>query len=652
MTNTTSPNDTFIQRLTAIVEANLSNEGFDCAELAREAQMSRITLNRKLRSLGKRNTSQFIRDIRLRKAKEMLVDGSLTSSEVAYSVGFGSPSYFSKCFRESFGYPPGEVKKMIISEEAGDIRASSEGIMSWISSGDRKLTLRKVSLGLLLVISITIMVVILGHHASRYTSKDLSIVVMPFRDMRDNPGNQYFADGIMEDILNNLYHISDLRVISRTTSEHFRDSDLTIKEIAKHVGARYVMEGSIRQDGEFVRISIQLIDSQHEQHLWSENYDRKLTNLLGIQGEIALRVANKLNVVITESEVRQIKDILTSDPDAYDSYMRGRFLLHRSINEQRTDIDREGLQTSIRYFENAITSDPEFTEAYAGLAQAWFDLSAYGWLPYKDGFSKAKEFSLKAIEIDPDCAEAHTVLGAFHAWGDRKFEEARSELKIALILKPDYPVANQYYAQVLMITGPLEDARIFLDRALEMEPHFWILHNLNAYVYYFEGKHSEAIKACMTARDLHEGYISNEWLFFLNYAKLGEGENATETLQRIISNYSDAGINVENEIAEAFRQSGIDGLFQWMIETNLNAPLPIVGLNGVPFFISWWYAILGEKEKSISWLEQTMKAKRIPNFYVNLITTNPDFDILRGDPRFKAVVEKAGLSPYNTRAPR
>lgn len=652
MTDPLSADQQFIQKLKTIVEANLSREEFDVEELAREAGISRSTIHKKLKHLKKQNASQFIREIRLKKALEMLQHNLGTASEVAYKVGFGSPAYFTKCFRDYYGYTPGEVKNMIIPGEAEGHTTDAEETKSEGGKLAINRSSHKFYILLLVVAAVIAALVFFFFNSGNLKSREQSIVVLPFKNFSGNPDNQYFADGIMEDILNSLYHISDLRVISRTTSEHFRATDLTALEIARRVNARNVLEGSVRQEGDVVRISVQLIDAQRDQHIWSENFDRKLANLLGVQSEIALRVANKLNAVISDSEIRQIEDLPTAKPEAYDSYMRGRFLLHRSINDQRTDMDREGLLGSIQYFEKAVASDPEFTEAYAGLAQAWFDLSAYGWFPTTQGFGKAMEYSLTAIGLDPDCAEAHTVLGAYHGWGDRQFEEARRELRIALELKPDYPIANQYYAQLLMIVGPIEETRIFLDRALKLEPHFWILHNLNAYVYYFEGKHREAIQACQTARDLHQGYLFNDWLFFLNYAKLGEAEKATGALQSIVHNYTDGGAAVEEEIAVASRESGIEGLFTWMIETNVSKPIPVSGLSGHPFFISWWYAILGDRENSIYWLERNMEQKSKRHAYFNLIVSNPDFDIVRGDPRFKAIVDKIGLTPYNNRPAR
>lgn len=650
MTESRSADQQFIRTLRTITEANLSRDDFDVEELAQKAHLSRSAIHRRLRSVGVRNASQFIREIRLQKAREMLRDGLITASEVAYKVGFGSPAYFSKCFHEYFGYPPGEAKRMVMPEESGSSVTDTEIIQ--VSEKEPRVMRPSRKMYIIIPAAMAVIaVLLLLFNSAHFRTDDRSIIVLPFTNLSSNPDNQYFADGIMEDILNNLYHVSDLRVISRTTSEYFRDAEFTTEDIARQVGARNVLEGSVRQEGEMVRISVQLIDARHDQHLWSENFDRRLTNVLGVQGEIALQVAKQLNAVISDRETMMIEALPTNNPDAYDYYMRGRFLLHRSIDEQRTDMDREGLLGSIQYFERALASDSGFTLAYAGLAQAWFDLSAWGWFPIKDGFAKAREYSLKAIDLDPDCAEAHTVLGAYHGWGDRQFEEARKELVKAVTLKPDYPIANQYYAQLLMIVGPIEETRIFLDRALSLEPHFWVLQNLNAYVYYFEGKHTEAIKACQAARDLHDGYLFNEWLFFLNYAKLGEGEKATAALQGIVRNYTDAGDSVEEEIAAAYRRSGIEGLFSWMVETNLSKPLPVFGLSGIPFFTSWWYAILGDEENSIYWLETNLTLERKRHAFFDLIVSNPDFDILRDNARFKAVVDKIGLTPYNNRPP-
>jgi tetratricopeptide (TPR) repeat protein len=305
--------------------------------------------------------------------------------------------------------------------------------------------------------------------------------------------------------------------------------------------------------------------------------------------------------------------------------------------------------SSIQYFEKAIAADKNFAEAYAGLADAWFNLSAWGWYkPYNEGILKAKEFSMKALEINPDCAVAHAIKGGYLNWPERRWEEGRKELLISLQLNPNYPTAHQWYAQLLMITGPIEEARIHMDHVLELEPYFWVVHNLSAWIYYFEEKHDKAIEACRIAQELKSDYILTNWLFFLNYAKLGEGEKAAAELQTI-ARISSSDNRFADEIMTAYRNSGINGLFTWLIYLNLNKPVPAIGMSGEPFFIAWWYAILGNREESLYWLEKVMESEVRNYIFFNLITTNPDFDILRNDPRFLKIIDEIELTPYNTR---
>ncbi|MRR18717.1 helix-turn-helix domain-containing protein [bacterium] len=652
MTESHLTDQLFIARLKEIVLANISKEDFDVEELAREAHLSRSAIHRRLEYLGKRNASHFIREVRLEKAREMLRDGFVTASEVAYKVGFGSPAYFSKCFHEFYGYPPGEEKRRSGLEKPDQQDVISVGTekrrpySAWVRSKRN----RVIALSAFAVLVATILLVLTISQPGK--AEDMSIVVLPFKNLSGDPDNQYFADGIAEDILNSLFQVSKLRVISRTTAEHFRDTDLTAGEISKQLNARNVLEGSVRRQDDNVRVTVQLIDGKKEQHLWSENYDRKLTDMLGLQGEIAWQVAGKLNTIITDSEASLLREVPTVNPVAWDYYLRARFLLHQANDIQRYDISREGLMSSLKYYEMAIAADSGFAEAYAGLANAWYNLCAWGWYrPYQDGIARARENFTRALELDPDCAEAHAVKGVWLAYPERKFAESEAELLKALELNPNYPTAHQWYAQLLMITGPIEEARIHVDRAVELEPYFWVVHNLSAWIYYFEEDYEKGIKACIAARDLNPDFTDNNWLFVLHYVRLGEGEKAAMALRDLFKDHpsmSDLG----DEVMAAYNKSGIEGIFAWLIDVNMNRPLPVDGMTGHPFFIAWWYAIIGNREESVKWFEKTVEMSSIPRHYFNLIATNPDFDILRGDPRFTAVIEKAGLTAYNTRPPK
>jgi tetratricopeptide (TPR) repeat protein len=174
-----------------------------------------------------------------------------------------------------------------------------------------------------------------------------------------------------------------------------------------------------------------------------------------------------------------------------------------------------------------------------------------------------------------------------------------------------------------------------------------VIHNLNAWIYYFEGKYNKGIEACVRARELNPGFTENNWLFFLNYAKMGEGEKAAAELQTIVRK-NHVSSQYADEIPKAYKKSGIPGLFVWLIELNMKRPVAAEGLTGESFYIAWWYAILGDREHAVYWLGKNIE-KNKGTIYFSLIATNPDFDILRSDPRFLAIIEQIGFSRYNTR---
>ena len=305
MTRSAAGDRELIKRLTEIVHANLGNEQFGVEAFAGKAGLSRSYLHRRLNAIGHKSISNFIRTVRLERALSLLQEGESPVSEIAYRVGFGSPTYFNHCFHEHFGFPPGEVKKrgLIITEQvSGPDNLNVHAGQPRHKASHKKLII--ISSGVLALVLISFLfrgVLISEIHSEKGSTAEKSILVLPFKNFTGNPANQYFADGMTEEILNSLFQISDLRVISRTTSDHFRETDLTASGIAGEVNARHVLEGSIRQEGDKMRISIQLIDAYRDLHIWSGNFDRELKNILGTQGEIAMQVAKILDGVINEN---------------------------------------------------------------------------------------------------------------------------------------------------------------------------------------------------------------------------------------------------------------------------------------------------------------------------------------------------------------
>lgn len=661
MNSINSIDEAFLRKLHEVVEEHISNDSFGADDLAKYAGISRSHIHRRLKTVTNQSISHFIRNIRLKKAMEMLRQTDLSISEIAYNVGFASPAYFNRCFHEQFGYPPGEIRKNPVlgpetqmNEADIDLNADSghqtQPDEDWIFRHRKLISVFSVFILMLIPAYIIYDLFIQGKIAT--SAQDKSIIVLPFSNLTDNPDNQYFADGIMEDILNRLLQISDINVVSRSTSAYFRGTSLEMEEIVKLVDVRYVLTGSVSINNNKTSISVQLIDARRDRRIWSENFERALIEIMDVQNEIALKVARQLNVVLPQKGFYMDENPEALNHEAYDNYLRGRFLLHKANSEQRYDTDREALISSLSYFTKAIEADSSFVPAYAGLATAWFNLSAWGWYqPYAEGIENAKKFTAKALALDPDCAKAHVIKGAYLIWPERRFKEGQKELQLALRLDPNYSYAHQAYAQLLMITGPIEEARRHIDQCLALEPYFWVVHNLNAWICYFEGNYRNAVKSCLLARDLKSDFLENNWLMFLNYAKLGDGQHAKTELQSIAEVYYPAK-KIREELDEAFKSGGIAGLFKWLVETNKHNPVRAAGFNGHPYYLAWWNVILGEKENAIFWLQKNMESSSRLYIYFNLIAQNPDFDPLRNDPRFLAIIEEIGLKPYHHRLTR
>lgn len=631
----------FLKTLTKLVEANLTDENFGVKELAKEMNISRSNLYLKVKSATGKSVSRFIREIRLNKAKELLEESDKTISEIAYEVGFGSPTYFNSCFHEYFGSTPGEMRKV----NSLDTKITETNKLKLPRNSRLKLNYRPLLLFAVVVVILSFGTWLIVTQVKDQPTDQPSIVVLPFKNLSNDEANQYFADGITEDILNNLYWITSLRVVSRTSSELLKNKELSVTEIAKRLGVRYILEGSVRKYDDKARVSVQLIDAQKDDHLWSDFYDLYLGDVLDVQDKISLQVANKLKMVLSEKEIRDIERRGTQNARAYDYYLQARFLLHQANSPQRTGFTADGVLNSIPYYEKAIKEDPAFAEAYAGLANANMQLTAWRIVNNASGFLKADEFSLKAIELDEECAEAYAIQGAMNMYLRREIATAGEMYRKSITLNPHFATARQWYAQHLMSTGPLSEARKQVDKALELEPYFWVVKNLDAWIAYFEKDYDSSLKLTRQARSFNPSFPDNMWLFFLNYVKLNKTIEAKDQLKQIVKHCSGNRIDI-SEVDSAYYSAGISGVFNWMIEINKNHPIWVEGLNGDYFFLAWWYAILNDADKAIYWLEQNLTYKR-PNYhYFNLIIYHPDFEFLHNDPRFYEVVKKLGLQDY------
>jgi TolB-like protein/AraC-like DNA-binding protein len=639
MNSSLSMDQEFIKKLTSLLEVNLEIEQFGVNELAEGLGISRSQLHRKLNAINGKSTSQFIREYRLKKAMEMLQKNVATASEIAYRVGFSSPTYFNTCFHEYYGFTPGVVKfkNPATTGDSEEIKTTGEVNISNTSKETNPIK-KKTSKQRMILVSFLGIILLIAfsyyfYFGSIVTSRvetienvisDKSIAVLPFKNLSYDVENEYFTDGMMEDILNHLSRIKQLKTISRTSSERYRDISKSLPEIANELGVSYVLEGSVQKYENKVRIIVQLIEARSDKHIWSENFDRELTDIFSIQSEIAKTIASKLSVVLTLEEIEQIDKSHTANLEAYNLYLLGRFHWNKRTNE--------GLETSIHYFEEAIKLDHEYGLAHAGLADTYNIMMFTNWENEKRNYcrDKAVELTLRALELDDQLAEAHTVLASVYTYYDLDWEEAEKEYLIAIKLNSNYPTVHHYFSEHLSVTGRHREARLHINKALELDPLSFIIHRVSSVLYFHQGLFDEALAEHLQSSELFNDSPGLPWSQFIINYWLGNDKEALEGFKKVILVWEEFKSIEVTAVDKIYQTSGLEGLCRLAIkrtsQINLQAQL---------------YGLIGENEKALDLLEQAyLKHILRPEF-----TFDINYKHLHDHPRFIALQKKMGLHP-------
>jgi TolB-like protein/AraC-like DNA-binding protein/Tfp pilus assembly protein PilF len=410
----------FISKLTEIIRTNLGNENFNAKELADQSGMNLYSLNRRLNAITNKTARQFIRETRLLQALELLRNEELTAAEVAYKVGFSSPAYFNTCFHEYFGYPPGSVNKVDLKkiEELNPVQRQENQKTKTI----RWPTLILISSGIL-SLAVLFYLVFNGllksssaNTGSNKKSEEKSIAVLPFKNLSSDPSNQYFIDGVMEEILTNLSSIHDLRVLSRTSVEQFRGDVSSTSDIGKKLKVDYLVEGSGQKNGNDFVLRVQLIRVINERHLWAQSYKQEIfetSDIIGIQSQVSQSIASEIEAKITPEEKKIIEKIPTKSLMAHDLFARGL----QEMNKLGAISDHGEAAKKVEFlYHSALKYDSAFAPAYVGLANVY-------WIKIEKERNFASDDILKnyqdsmllltniAISLDDKLSEAYFVRG-------------------------------------------------------------------------------------------------------------------------------------------------------------------------------------------------------------------------------------------------
>lgn len=454
---------------------------------------------------------------------------------------------------------------------------------------------------------------------------DNSIAVIPFKNLSGNIENQYFADGMMDDILNHLSSIQTLEVKSRQSTERYRESDKSIPQIARELDANYLLEGSVQKYKDSIRVIVQLIDAKNDTHLWSHRYDSELKNVFTIQSEISKQIANELNAVISPFETEQIEKTPTKNLEAYNLYLKGRFFWHRR--------HLEDLHKSIHYFKRALELDSTFALAYAGLADSYYVMPFN--LNIKEGdsvFTIAKEYAQEALSLDKNNAEVHATLGGILCFRDWNWEASEKEFKLAIKLNPNYATAYQWYAELLDILGRNKEARKQIEMALKLNPNSYVIQATSAMLYIKAGNFEKALIDANSAKEIDKNNGWAYWIIFESYWNQGEDDKAIAEMLEWWN--LEPNLEMAKGSREAYDKDGIKGVYKYIIDYDLQ--------NGYadkqPFLMAEKYAFIKEEQIALDWLEKGYEQHQLGPIKNNLYFKN-----IKTEPRFIALLEKMGL---------
>lgn len=460
-------------------------------------------------------------------------------------------------------------------------------------------------------------------------SSGFRVAVLPFSNISPDVKDEYFADGMTEELISTLSRIQGLRVIARTSVMQYKGVNRSVAEIGAELNVKAVLEGSVRKAGNKLRIGVQLIDAASQEHLWSEEYDRELTDVFVIQGNVAQRVAEALQVQLLTGEKQQLGKSWTENLEAYTLYLRGRFYWNK-----RSPPD---LLQSVEYFKKAAQKDPHYALAYAGLADAYTLLGNYYVLPPIDAYPKAKTAALKALEIDESLAEAHTSLAFALMHFDWDWVTAEREFKRAIELNPSYAMGVSWYAYFLTVTGRFDEAVVLRKRAQALDPLSVVVSSDVGLTLYFARKYDETIEQFRTT-------LASDPSFYGAYIPLGAALLHTQRFNEAIVAFKKAKTFSQNHpipsaaLAYAYAVSG-------KREEALKIAGDLKKLSAKSYVSPYWIGIiyvgLGDNNAAFEWLEKGIATHDGSMIFLKV---EPILDRLRSDGRFIELLAKIGLN--------
>ncbi len=452
-----------------------------------------------------------------------------------------------------------------------------------------------------------------------------SLAVLPLENLSRDPAEEYFADGMTEELTTQLAQISALRVISRTSVMQYKDSKKSLPQIAKELGVDAVVEGSVMRSGDQVRITAQLIQASTDKHLWAKSYEGDARDVLGLQQQVAHAIADGVKVQLTPQEETRLSASRPVNPAAHEAYLKGSYLNKGAGVQQRK---------AKEYFEEAIRIDPKYAPAYAGLADFyWSSLD----LRPSDSMPKAKENAVEALELDPDLAQAHTELAAIHFFGDWDWSGAEKEFRRALELNPSEAESHRYYSFFLAALGRGNEAMAESRKAQDLDPLSISTQVTAGFVLYYAREFDKAIEQCRKALDLDPKSAGAYDCLGSSYLAEGKYEEAIAASEKASNLWNDDPqrlVGLGRAYALADRKSDSLRILERLRQLSRQAYVP-------PYFFATIYAAMDQREEAFGSLESAYRERDV---FLVWLKVDTGVDRLRDDMRFQQLLRRVGFT--------
>jgi len=453
-----------------------------------------------------------------------------------------------------------------------------------------------------------------------------SIAVLPLENLSGDAAQEYFADGMTDEIITDLAKLAGPKVISRTSAMQYKGTHKKVPEIARELNVDAVVEGSVERSGDRVRVRVQLIQGSTDGHLWVEEYDRRLNDVFELKADLAQDIARQIQLRLTPQQQQHFARNRPTNPQAFQDYLLGRHYW-----ALRT---KESLAKAVEYFNRAIQEDPNDAGSYAGLAHTYIVLPMITTTPYSEANPRARQAAEKAIRLDDSLAEAHLAAAEILLYQDWDFAAAEREFKKTLELNPNYATGHQWYGEYLSIMGRHEEAVRELATTLELDPLSAIAHHQAGQTFQQARQYDKAISEYRKALSLNPAlYVTYDSLYWA-LRREGKFSEASQVLQGALPYWkpSERMELLIEPLPRAYAQGGREGFLRESIKFHEHC-------RDAEYFLALDYADLGDKERALQQLSRAYETHSI----ILWIRDNPEFDPLRSDPRFQGLVRKIGL---------